>query len=166
MRRTTPSEADMLALEGKRLHARGEHEKALALLRQSADALPGRARVELDTAELARRLGQVDVAVRHYRRAASAYQQTGFARQGLAPLRTALHLEHSRLPASAEAVLTVARELAEALVAQGFTADARQVLELSAGAFVERGLAVPESLASVAPPPKSPRLDSRTRRVT
>jgi hypothetical protein len=153
MRRTTPSEAEALAVEAKRFHARGEHEKALALLRQSSDALPGRARTELDTAELARRLGQNEVAVRHYRRAAAAYAKSGFARQGLAPLRTALHIEHSRLPLSTTSVSEIARELADALVRQGFAGDAHQVIELSVGAFVERGLPVPEELAALVPPP-------------
>jgi tetratricopeptide (TPR) repeat protein len=146
MRRTTPSEAEALAIEAKRFHARGEHEKALALLQQSSDALPGRARVELDTAELARRLGQSEVAVRHYRRAATAYAKSGFARQALSPLRTALHIEQSRLPLSATTVAEIARELADALVRQGFAGDARQVIEQSAGAFAERGLPVPEAL--------------------
>ena len=160
MRRTTPSEAEALALEAKRFHARGEHEKALALLRQSSDALPGRARVELDTAELARRLGQSEVAVRHYRRAAVAYAQSGFARQALAPLRTALHVELSRLPLSAASVVEITRELADRLILQGFAADARQVVEQGLAAFVERGLGVPDGLASLSLPPKSkpPRL--------
>jgi hypothetical protein len=153
MRRTTPSEAEALAVEAKRFHARGDHEKALALLRQSSDALPGRARVELDTAELARRLGQSEVAVRHYRRAATAYAKSGFARQALAPLRTALHIEHSRLPLSTASVTEIARELADMLVLQGFAADAHQVVELSVGAFVERGLPVPDTLAALVPPP-------------
>jgi hypothetical protein len=155
MRRTTPSEAEALAVEAKRFHARGEHDKALALLRQSSDALPGRARVELDTAELARRLGQNEVAVRHYRRAAVAYAQSGFSRQALAPLRTALHIEQSRLPLSGASVVEITRELADRLVLQGFAADARQVVEQSLGAFVERGLGVPEGLASLSLPPKS-----------
>ena len=152
MTRVTLTEADAWALEAKRLHTRGEHEKALALLRRSCEALPGRARVELDTAELVRRLGKAALAVMHYRRAASAYAQTGQARHALTPLRTALHLEHSRLPASAVEVTIICRELAEALVALGFAGDARQVLDLSVGAFAERGLEVPEELARLASP--------------
>lgn len=153
MRSTTPSEAEALAIQAKRFHARGEHEKALALLRQSSDALPGRARVELDTAELARRLGQNEVAVRHYRRAANAYAKSGFARQALAPLRTALNIEQSRLPLSVASVPEIARELADALVLQGFAADARLALEQSAAAFAARGLPVPEALKLPAPVP-------------
>jgi len=155
MRRTTPSEAEALAVEAKRFHARGDHEKALALLRQSSDALPGRARIELDTAELARRLGHHDVAVRHYRRAAVAYAQSGFARQALAPLRTALHIEQSRLPLSTVSTVEITRELADRLVLQGFAADARQVVEQSLEAFVERGLGIPDGLAGLSLPPKS-----------
>jgi tetratricopeptide (TPR) repeat protein len=157
MTRASITEAEAWALEAKRLHARGEHEKALALLRRSCEALPGRARVELDTAELARRLGKADLAVMHYRRAAASYARTGQARHALAPLRTALHLEHSRLPASAAEVTNVCRELVEALVSLGFAGDARQVLELSAGAFAERGLEVPEELAKLASPVTPPR---------
>jgi tetratricopeptide (TPR) repeat protein len=143
---TRATEAEAWAQQAKRLYARGEHDKALELLKRSTEALPGMPRVELDTAELARRLGRIDVAVEHYRRAAKAYARNGFTRHALAPLRTALSLEQSRLPASAAAVASLSRELAEALVAQGFTADARQVLELSAGAFTERGLPLPEGL--------------------
>jgi hypothetical protein len=152
MTRATITEAEAWSLEAKRLHARGEHGKALALLRQSCEALPGRARVELDTAELARRLGKPELAVLHYRRAATAYARTGQARHALTPLRTALHLEHSRLPVSAAEVTSICRELVDALVALGFAGDARQVLELSAGAFAERGLAVPDELAQLTSP--------------
>jgi hypothetical protein len=89
-----------------------------------------------------------------------AYAQSGFARQALAPLRTALQVELSRLPLSAASVVDITRELADRLVLQGFAADARQVVEQSRGAFVERGLGVPEALATLSLPPKSkpPRL--------
>jgi hypothetical protein len=53
----------------------------------------------------------------------------------------------------------------EALVSLGFAGDARQVLELSATAFAERGLEVPEELAKLASPmpgvPGRGRLPSR-----
>jgi tetratricopeptide (TPR) repeat protein len=159
MTRASITEAEAWALQAKRLHTRGEHEKALALLRRSCEALPGRARVELDTAELARRLGKIELAVAHYRRAAASYARTGQARHSLAPLRTALHLEHSRLPASVVGVTSVCRELMETLVSLGFAGDARQVLELCSGAFAERGLDLPEELVrlgSIAPPSTQP----------
>jgi hypothetical protein len=108
--------------------------------------MPGRARVELDTAELARRLGRLDLAVQHYRRASAAYAQTGFVRHAATPLRIALSLEQSRLPGSAPSYARIARELAEALVAQGFGADARHTLKTTAQAFAERGLPVPAEL--------------------
>jgi tetratricopeptide (TPR) repeat protein len=152
MTRASIIEAEAWALEAKRLHARGEHGKALGLLRQSCDALPGRARVELDTAELARRLRKPDLAVLHYRRAATAYARTGQARHALTPLRTALQLEHTRLPTSAAEVTSICQELVDALVALGFAGDARQVLELSASAFAARGLALPDELARLVSP--------------
>ena len=126
--------------------ARGDHERALALFQKSADALPGRARVEHDTAELARRLGKLDLAVTYYRRASTAYAQTGALRHAVTPLRIALNLEQSRLPASAETFARISRELAEALVAQGFGADAQHTIQSSARAFAERGMPVPEEL--------------------
>jgi tetratricopeptide (TPR) repeat protein len=144
--RTTLQEADAWVLEAKRLLARGEHQRALALLQKSAEALPGRARVEHDTAELARRLGQLDLAVHHYRRASAAYACVGALRHAVTPLRIALNVEQSRLPASAEAFAVISRELAEALVAQGFGADARHTLRTSAQIFVEKGLPVPDTL--------------------
>ena len=151
-------EAELWALEAKRMYARGNHDKAFELLRQSAEALPGRPRVELDTAELARRLGHVDLAVHHYRRASVAYAKSGFARHAATPLRTALHLEHARLPGSADAVAVIARELADALVLQGFTADARLVVEQTLALFAERGLPVPEALSDVVPRARSERV--------
>jgi len=140
------------------MYARGNHDKAFELLRQSAEALPGRPRVELDTAELARRLGHLELAVYHYRRASVAYAKSGFARHAATPLRTALHLEHARLPASLESVGVIARELANALVAQGFTADARQVVEQSVATLAEHGLGVPEALADLIPRARSERV--------
>jgi hypothetical protein len=148
MARSTIQEAEALALEARRLIGRGDHERALDLLVKSTQALPGRARVELDTAELARRLGRLDLAVQHYRRASAAYAQTGFLRHAATPLRIALNVEQSRLPASAEAFAKISRELAEALVAQGFGADARHTLRTSAQVFAERGLPVPAELVS------------------
>lgn len=156
MTRVTLSEAEAWAQEARRLHTRGEHEKAFALLRQSCEAQPGRPRVELDTAELARRLGKLDLAVLHYRRAAVAFARSGQPRHALTPLRTALHLEHSRLPGSAREVTTICLELAEALVRLGFAGDARQVIDLSANAFRERQLPVPKELADLAAPPGMP----------
>jgi len=155
MARVSLEEAEGWAKEGRRFHARGEHHRALELFLRSCEAVPGRSRVELDTAELARRLGKHELAVSHYRRAAAAYLREGYARHALAPLRTALHLEQSRLPRSAESVTTIARELAQALVNLGFAGDARQVIESSAGAFEERALAVPPELASLRTPTRS-----------
>jgi len=152
MARVSLEEAESWAKEGRRFHARGEHHRALELFRRSCEAVPGRSRLELDTAELARRLGKPDLAVVHYRRAAAAYLREGFARHSLAPLRTALHLEQSRLPDSAESVTAIAKELAAALVALGFAGDARQVIESSAEAFEERNLEVPKELDSLRPP--------------
>jgi tetratricopeptide (TPR) repeat protein len=146
MSHRAPCEAEVWAIEAKRQYARGNHEKAFELLRQSAEALPGRPRVELDTAELARRLGHAGLAVYHYRRASIAYAKSGFARHALPPLRTALNFEHSRLPDSAESFALIARDLAEALVGQGFTGDAHQVLQQAAEALASRGLPVPDSL--------------------
>jgi len=102
MAQVSLEEAEGWAREGRRFHSRGEHHRALELLHRSCEAVPGRSRLELDTAELARRLGKHELAVYHCRRAAAAYQREGFARHALAPLRTALHLEQSRLPESAE----------------------------------------------------------------
>jgi hypothetical protein len=147
MARSAVQEADALVLEARRLIGRGEHAKALELLQRSAEVLPGRARVELDTAELARRLGRLDLAVHHYRRASAAYAQTGFLRHAATPLRIALNVEQSRLPASTTAFVQLARELAVALVAQGFGADAQHTLKTSAQVFAERGLPVPAELA-------------------
>jgi hypothetical protein len=152
MARVTLGEAEVWAREGRRFHARGEHHRALELLRRSCEAVPDRSRLELDTAELARRLGKPELAVYHYRRAAAAYLREGFARHALTPLRTALHLEQSRLPDSALSVSTLARELAQALVHLGFAGDAHQVIESSAGAFEERALPVPPELAGLRGP--------------
>ncbi|HEY3494499.1 MAG TPA: hypothetical protein VGK73_07430 [Polyangiaceae bacterium] len=146
MTRTSLKEADTWFLEAKRLLARGEHDRALQLLQRSAEAVPGRARVEHDTAELARRLGKLDLAVTHYRRASAAYAHTGAWRHAVIPLRIALHVEQSRLPASAAIFARISRELAEALVAQGFGADARHTIQSSARAFAERGMPVPDEL--------------------
>jgi tetratricopeptide (TPR) repeat protein len=147
MVKTAVQQAEALALEARRHIGRGEHERALELLRRSVEAAPGRARAELDTAELARRLGRLDLAVHHYRRASAAYTQSGFLRQAATPLRIALNVEQSRLPESASAFARISRELAEALVAQGFGADAQQTLRTSARVFAERGLPVPAELA-------------------
>ena len=146
MARTPVQEAEALVLEARRFIGRGDHARALDLLRKSVELSPGRARVELDTAELARRLGQLDLAVQHYRRASAAYAQTGFLRHAATPLRIALNVEQARLPQSATAFAQISRELAEALVAQGFGADARHTLNASAQVFAERGLPVPAEL--------------------
>jgi tetratricopeptide (TPR) repeat protein len=146
MARSPLQEAEALILEARRLIGRGDHAKALELFQRSAETLPGRAKVELDTAELARRLGRLDLAVHHYRRASAAYTRTGLLRHAATPLRIALNVEQSRLPASAGVFAQIARELAEALVAQGFGADARHTLRTSAQVIAERGLPVPAEL--------------------
>lgn len=139
-------EVEAWTAEAKRKQQRGDHARALALLQRAAEAVPARARLQLETAELARRIGELDVAVRYYRRAAVAYAADGLPRHAATPLRSALQVEATRLPAARVSFCVITRELSDLFIQQGFMADARRLLETSAATLSARGLVVPEEL--------------------
>lgn len=135
--------------EVRRLTAQGRDRRALELLRKAADALPRNARLQHDTAELARRLEESELAVHYYRRASEAFANDGFSRHAVAPLRSAWLISKSGLPGSADSFTGIAADLVRLQSDLGFLADARMLLEMTEGAFAKAGIAQPEELAQL-----------------
>ena len=135
--------------EVRRLSALGREGAAFELLRGTADGHPRNARLQHDTAELARRLNQKDVAVAYYRRASVAFANDGFSRHAVAPLRSAWLITKSGLPGSADTFAGIARELVRLQRELGFTADAKMLLDMTEGAFAKAGLSKPEQLSDL-----------------
>ncbi len=117
------SRVEQLAAEAKRQSVAGDASGALDSYRQAADLMLGAPWLQLRTAELARKLQQLEVAVLHYRRAAAAFVAAGFPKRALAPLRNAWQSSMAALPAEANAFVTLTLELAQVQRDLGFGSD-------------------------------------------
>lgn len=135
--------------EVRRLSALGRERAALALLRKAADAHPRNARLQHDTAELARRLNEGDLAVAYYRKASAAFSNDGFSRHAVAPLRSAWLITKSGLPGTSETFAGIASELVRLQTELGFAADAKMLLDMTDAAFAKAGVSKPEQLAEL-----------------
>src|SRR5687768_1240746 len=135
--------------EVRRLSALGRERAAFELLRKTADGHPRNARLQHDTAELARRLNEPELAVSYYRKASVAFADDGFSRHAVAPLRSAWLITKSGLPATAASFTAIASELVRLQTELGFVADAKMLLEMSEGAFARAGLSKPTELSEL-----------------
>lgn len=135
--------------EVRRLSALGRERAAFELSRKAADAHPRNARLQHDTAELARRLNECELAVAYYRKASAAFENDGFSRHAVAPLRSAWLITKGGLPKTAECFAAIASELVRLQTALGFVADARMLLEMTEGAFAKAGLSKPNQLSEL-----------------
>jgi tetratricopeptide (TPR) repeat protein len=135
--------------EVRRLSALGRERAAFELLRKAADGNPRNARLLHDTAELARRLNEAELAVSYYRKASVAFANDGFSRHAVAPLRSAWLITKGGLPGTAESFAGIASELVRLQSALGFVADAKMLLDMTEGAFEKAGLSRPFELSEL-----------------
>jgi hypothetical protein len=117
---------ELLATEAKKHNATGNEAGALECYVEAASLMSGAPWLQHRTAELARKLKQLDVAAVHYRRAASAFVAAGFPKRALSPLRNAWQASQSSLPHSADAFIGISLELAHAQRELGFGPEAAQ----------------------------------------
>jgi tetratricopeptide (TPR) repeat protein len=121
---TVQAKVELLAAEAKKHNGAGEEAKALECYRQAAELMPGAPWLQHRTAELARKLKQLEVAVLHYRRAAAAFIVAGFPKRALAPLRNAWQASLSILPAQSGTFAALTLELAHVQRELGFQPEA------------------------------------------
>jgi hypothetical protein len=114
---------EQLTAAAKKFSGVGKEAQALETYRQAAELMPGAPWLQHRTAELARKLKQVDVAALHYRRAGAAFIGAGFPKRALAPLRTAWALRVALLPADPSSFVALTLDLAELQKELGFAAD-------------------------------------------
>ena len=115
---------ELLAVAAKKHNAAGNEAAALECYKEAASLLLGAPWLQHRTAELARKLKQLDVAAVHYRRAAAAFIAAGFPKRALSPLRNAWQASLSALPDQSEAFVAVTLELAHAQRDLGFGPEA------------------------------------------
>jgi len=115
---------ELLAVEAKKHNAAGNAQAALECYKEAASLMLGAPWLQHRTAELARKLKQLDVAAIHYRRAAAAFIAAGFPKRALSPLRNAWQASLSELPDQSEAFIAVTLELAHAQRDLGFGPEA------------------------------------------
>jgi hypothetical protein len=119
---------ELLATEAKKHNATGNEAGALECYVEAAGLMLGAPWLQHRTAELARKLKQLDVAAVHYRRAASAFVAAGFPKRALSPLRNAWQASQALLPRSAETFIVITLELAHAQRELGFGPEATQCI--------------------------------------
>lgn len=169
-RRAIEQQVERWTAEAKKLADAGRESDALELYRRAADELPGAPWLQHRTAELARKLKKLDVAVIYFRRAATAFQIADFAKRAIAPLRTAWSLAIDGLPSTSKLLVELALELMQLHRKLGFAADATVTFERTNAALRTRGFSeisphvlesLPrEPLASRRPPPVDARPSS------
>jgi hypothetical protein len=115
---------ELLAAEAKKHSGAGNETAALECYKQAASLMPGAPWLQHRTAELARKLKQLEVAAIHYRRAAAAFIAAGFRKRALSPLRNAWQASLSTLPEHSELFIAVTLELAHAQRELGFGPEA------------------------------------------
>jgi tetratricopeptide (TPR) repeat protein len=121
---TVQAKVELLAAEAKKHNGAGDEAKALECYAQAAELMPGAPWLQHRTAELARKLKQLEVAVLHYRRAAAAFVVAGFPKRALAPLRNAWQSSLSLLPAYSSGFVALTLELAHMQRELGFLPEA------------------------------------------
>jgi hypothetical protein len=109
---TVQAKVELLAAEAKKHNGAGDEAKALECYQRAAELMPGAPWLQHRTAELARKLKELEVAVLHYRRAAAAFIAAGFPKRALAPLRNAWQSSLSILPAQSSDFAALTLELA------------------------------------------------------
>jgi len=115
---------ELLATEAKKHSGTGNEAAALECYKQAASLMLGAPWLQHRTAELARKLKQLEVAAVHYRRAAAAFTAAGFPKRALSPLRNAWQLNLSSLPEHSGLFIAVTLELAHAQRELGFGPEA------------------------------------------
>lgn len=140
--------------EVRRLSAQGRERAAFELLRKAADGHPRNARLLHDTAELARRLNEGELAVAYYRKASTAFANDGFSRHAVAPLRSAWLITKGGLPRTADSFAGIASELVRLQSELGFVADAKMLLDMTEGAFERAGIPKPSQLSELRATPE------------
>ncbi|HEX3849562.1 MAG TPA: hypothetical protein VHW01_01275 [Polyangiaceae bacterium] len=115
---------ELLAVEAKKHNSSGNEAAALECYKEAASLMLGAPWLQHRTAELARKLKQLNVAAVHYRRAAAAFIAAGFPKRALSPLRNAWQASLSALPEQSEAFVAVTLELAHAQRELGFGPEA------------------------------------------
>jgi hypothetical protein len=119
------AQVEALTLVAKKLNGEGKEAEALEAYKTAAGLMLGAPWLQQRTAELARKLQQLEVATLHYRRAAAAFIRAGFPKRALGPLRTAWQVTASRLPSDPKSFIAVSLELAKVQQDLGLPADAR-----------------------------------------
>jgi hypothetical protein len=170
-RQKVEAQVERWTAEAKKLADAGKDAAALELYRRAAEELPGAPWLQHRTAELARKLKKNDVAVTHFRRAATAFQMADFSKRAVAPLRTAWTLAIDGLPATSRLLVEVAVELIQLHRRLGFAADATVAFERTNAALRSRGFSeigahvletpVQQQPTQLVPPSSSPPPSSR-----
>lgn len=138
-RQKIEAQVERWTAEAKKLADAGKDAAALELYRRAAEELPGAPWLQHRTAELARKLRKNDVAIVHFRRAATAFQMADFSKRAVAPLRTAWTLAIDGLPATSKLLVEVAVDLMQVHRRLGFAADATVTFERTNAALRGRG---------------------------
>jgi hypothetical protein len=146
---------ELLATEAKKHSATGNEAGALECYVEAANLMPGAPWLQHRTAELARKLKQLDVAAVHYRRAASAFVAAGFPKRALSPLRNASQASQASLPHSADSFIGITLELAHAQRELGFGPEAAQCIAQANQALRASGSPVRVSTNPELEPPES-----------
>jgi hypothetical protein len=146
---------ELLAAEAKKHNATGNEAAALECYKEAASLMLGAPWLQSRTAELARKLKQLDVAAVHYRRAAAAFIAAGFPKRALSPLRNAWQASLSALPEQTEAFIAVTLELAHAQRELGFGPEASLSIANANQALRASGSQERVSGAAEAGPPES-----------
>ena len=144
---------EVLAAEAKKHSAAGHEAMALECYKQAASLMLGAPWLQHRTAELARKLKQLDVAAVHYRRAAKAFTGAGFPKRALSPLRNAWQASLSALPEDADSFISVTLELAHAQRELGFGPEAALSVANANQALIASGSQdrVPGAVDAIAP---------------
>jgi hypothetical protein len=121
---STQARVELLAAEAKKHSGTGNEAAALECYKQAASLMLGAPWLQHRTAELARKLKQLEVAAVHYRRAAAAFVAAGFPKRALSPLRNAWQASLSTLPEHSGMFVAVTLELAHAQRELGFGPEA------------------------------------------
>jgi hypothetical protein len=144
-----------LAAEAKKHNATGNEALALECYKEAASLMLGAPWLQHRTAELARKLKQLDVAALHYRRAAAAFIAAGFPKRALSPLRNAWQASLSALPEHTEELIAVTLELAHAQRELGFGPEAALSIANANQALRASGSKERMPAAAEAGPPES-----------
>jgi hypothetical protein len=138
-RRSLEAQVEQWTAEAKKLVDSGKETAGLELYRRAADELSGAPWLQHRTAELCRKLKQIDLAIVYFRRASTAFQMAEFPKRAVAPLRTAWSLAIEGLPGTSKLLVEIATELMQLHRRLGFMADATVTLERTNAVLRARG---------------------------